>query len=60
MYLNVALAVDASISPEGQGFSGITSAQNIGSPAEVTEVLQRAVNAGGTLNKTTKVIRNSR
>jgi uncharacterized glyoxalase superfamily protein PhnB len=48
LYSKVALAEDAGISPEGQGFSGITLAQNVDSSAEVTELLQRAVKAGGT------------
>jgi catechol 2,3-dioxygenase-like lactoylglutathione lyase family enzyme len=51
LYSKVALAEDAGISPEGQGFSGITFAQNVGSSVEVAELLQRAVNAGGMLVK---------
>ena len=51
LYSKVALAEDAGISPDGMGFSGITLAQNVGSSAEVTDLLQRAVNAGGTLIK---------
>jgi hypothetical protein len=51
LYSKVALAEDAGIHPDGQGFSGITFAQNVGSSAEVTELLQRAVSAGGTLVK---------
>lgn len=51
LYSKVALAEDAGISPEGQGFSGITLAQNVDSSAEVTELLQRAVKAGGMLVK---------
>lgn len=51
LYSKVALAEDAGISPEGQGFSGITFAQNVGSSVEVAELLQRAVSAGGTLVK---------
>jgi uncharacterized glyoxalase superfamily protein PhnB len=37
--------------PDGMGFSGIPLAQNVGSSAEVSEVLQRAVSAEGTLIK---------
>jgi catechol 2,3-dioxygenase-like lactoylglutathione lyase family enzyme len=51
LYSKVALAEDAGISSEGRGFSGITFAQNVVSSAEVTELLQQAVNAGGTLIK---------
>jgi len=51
LYSKVALAEDAGIPPDGQGFSGITFAQNVGSSIEVTELIQRAVNAGGTLIK---------
>jgi catechol 2,3-dioxygenase-like lactoylglutathione lyase family enzyme len=51
LYSKAALAEDAGISPEGQGFSGITFAQSVSSSAEVTELLQRVVNAGGTLVK---------
>lgn len=51
LYSKVALAEDVGIPPDGQGFSGITFAQNVGSSIEVTELIQRAVNAGGTLIK---------
>jgi len=51
LYSKVALAEDVGISSEGQGFSGITFAQNVGSSVEVTEFLQRDVNAGGMLVK---------
>ena len=51
LYSKVALAEDAGIPPDGHGFSGITFAQNVGSSIEVTELIQRAVNAGGTLIK---------
>ena len=51
LYSKVALAEDAGISPEGQGFLGITFAQNVASSEEVTELLQRAVSVGGMLVK---------
>jgi len=51
LFSKVALAEDAGVSPEGYGFSGITLAQNVGSSAAVTELLQRAVKSGGTLVK---------
>ncbi len=51
MFSKVVLAEDAGVSPEGYGFSGIILAQNVGSSAAVTELLQRAVKYGGTLVK---------
>jgi catechol 2,3-dioxygenase-like lactoylglutathione lyase family enzyme len=51
LYSKVALAEDVGIPSKGQGFSGITFAQNVDSSVEVTEFLQRAVNAGGMLVK---------
>jgi len=56
LYSKVALAEDVGISSEGQGFSGITFAQNVGSSVEVTELLQRAVNAGGMLVKSGQTV----
>jgi len=51
LYSKVALAEDAGMPPDGMGFSGITLAQNVGSSSEVTELIQRAVSAGGKLVK---------
>jgi catechol 2,3-dioxygenase-like lactoylglutathione lyase family enzyme len=45
------LAKDAGISPEGNGFQGITLAHNVESSKEVLERLQIAVEAGGALVK---------
>jgi catechol 2,3-dioxygenase-like lactoylglutathione lyase family enzyme len=51
LFSKIALAEDAGVSPEGYGLSGITLAQNVGSSAAVTELLQRADKSGGTLVK---------
>ena len=51
LFPRAALAEDAGVSPEGEGFSGIALAQNVSSSKAVTELLQRAVKAGGTLVK---------
>lgn len=51
LFSKVELAEDVGVSPEGSGFPGITLAQNVGSSEEVTELLQRAVRAGGNLIK---------
>jgi len=40
------LAADASISPDGSGFTGITMAHNVGSKAEVDRVFGLAISAG--------------
>ena len=45
------LAADAGVSPGGHGFSGVTIAHNVTSPAEVDAVLDQAVAAGGRLVK---------
>jgi len=45
------LAKDANVSPDGQGFSGITLAQNVDSSTEVVAIIDQAVAAGGTLVK---------
>lgn len=45
------LAKDVGVSPEGSGFQGITLAHNVTTSQAVTELLQRAVDAGGTLVK---------
>ena len=46
-----ALAEDAGVDPQGQGFRGLTLAHNVGSPAEVDATLAEAVRAGATLVK---------
>lgn len=51
LYPRTELAKDALTSPDGEGFEGITLALNVGSSSEVTEILNKAVSAGGTLVK---------
>lgn len=46
-----ALAEDAAMPPEGQGFRGFAMSYNAESPAAVDEVLRQAVAAGGTLRR---------
>lgn len=45
------LAGDASVSPEGSGFSGITLSYNAVSETEVNEVLQKVEKLGATIIK---------
>lgn len=40
------LASDATVSPEGSGFTGITLAHNVGSKEGVDEVYKQAISAG--------------
>lgn len=51
LYGRDALAEDAQVSPEGEGFEGFTLAHNVGSETEVDAVVAQAVAAGGTLVK---------
>jgi catechol 2,3-dioxygenase-like lactoylglutathione lyase family enzyme len=51
LYPRHELAKDATVSPEGQGFSGITLAYNTRNRAEVDEVLKEAKTAGATILK---------
>jgi catechol 2,3-dioxygenase-like lactoylglutathione lyase family enzyme len=51
LYGRKALAEDAGISPEGNGFGGFALAHNVPSESEVDDVLGLAVAAGGTLVK---------
>ncbi|MEP7203828.1 MAG: VOC family protein, partial [Ilumatobacteraceae bacterium] len=46
-----ALAEDATVSPQGEGFSGISLAINLESEAEVDRVAAEWVSCGGTLVK---------
>ena len=46
-----ALAKDAGVSSEGNGYSGINLAHNVTSESEVPEVLDQAIAAGATLVK---------
>ena len=51
LYGRKALAEDATVSAEGNGFAGFTLAHNVASEPEVNEVLEQAVAAGATLVK---------
>ena len=51
LYPRTLLAEDVGVSPSGDGFAGITLAQNLKSSAEVSAALARAVESGGTLVK---------
>ena len=46
-----ALAKDATVSPEGSGYSGINLAHNVTSEKEVDQVIEQALSAGATLVK---------
>jgi len=45
------LAADATVSPEGSGYRGFSLAHNVGSEAEVEQVISQALAAGGTIVK---------
>ena len=51
LYGRDALAADADVSADGQGFEAFTLAHNVRSEAEVDEVVRQAVDAGATLVK---------
>ena len=51
LYPRDSLAEDATVSPEGSGFSGFALAHNVSSEAEVDQIIQQAVSAGATLVK---------
>ena len=51
LYSKAALAEDAQVSPEGTGFPGFTLSHNVSSEAEVDNLIEKAVTAGGTLVK---------
>ena len=51
LYPRVALAEDATVSPQGEGFEGFTLAHNVSSEAEVKEVMSQALVAGASLVK---------
>jgi len=52
LYGREALAEDATVSSEGEGFESFTLAHNVGSEKEVNEVVSQAVDAGATMVKT--------
>lgn len=51
LYGREALAEDATISAEGEGFESFALAHNVGSEKEVDEVVSQALEAGATLVK---------
>jgi hypothetical protein len=51
LYGREALAKDATVSPEGEGFAGFALAHNVESEAEVDAVIEQAVAAGAELVK---------
>lgn len=51
LYPKKLLAEDAQVSPEGQGFSGITLAYNAKSEQEVDEVIEKVKQLGATVTK---------
>jgi catechol 2,3-dioxygenase-like lactoylglutathione lyase family enzyme len=51
LYGKEALAEDAQVSAEGEGFEGFALAHNVSSEQEVDEVIAQAVDAGATLVK---------
>jgi len=51
LYGREALAEDASVYPDGEGFAGVALAHNVVSEAEVDAVIEQAVGAGATLVK---------
>lgn len=51
LYDRQALAEDATVPAQGQGFAGFTLAHNLNSETEVDHLLQQAVAAGATLVK---------
>ena len=51
LYGREALAADAKVSPEGNGFESFALAHNVCSESEVDEVMNRALKAGATLAK---------
>lgn len=51
LYGREALAADAGVPAQGSGFAGIALAHNLGSEAEVDELIAQAVAAGATLAK---------
>jgi uncharacterized protein len=51
LYRRNLLAADAKLSPDGNGFGGVTLAQNVASQREVDAALEAAVRAGAKLLK---------
>ena len=51
LYGREALAEDATVSPEGEGFESFALAHNVNSEKEVDDVMDQAISAGATLVK---------
>ncbi len=51
LYPRILLAADATLSPEGSGFTGITLAYNTNSEAEVDDILDHVKKCGGSIVK---------
>ncbi|WP_432470404.1 VOC family protein [Amphritea sp. HPY] len=51
LYDREALAEDASVVPDGSGFSGFALAHNVSSETEVDQIMEQAISAGATLSK---------
>jgi len=51
LYSRDSLAEDATVSPEGSGFTGFTLSHNVASETEVDQTIEQAVSAGATLIK---------
>lgn len=56
LYSRNALAEDATVPPEGNGFEGFTLAHNVSSEEEVEAVMSQALAAGATLVKTAQKV----
>ena len=56
LYSRNALAEDATVLPEGNGFEGFTLSHNVSSEEEVEKVMGQALAAGATLVKTAQKV----
>jgi uncharacterized protein len=56
LFGRAALAADAGVADSGPGFSGVTLAHNVASPAEVDATLAEAVAAGARLVKAAETV----
>jgi hypothetical protein len=56
LYSRNALAEDATVPPEGNGFEGFTLSHNVSSEEEVEKVMDQALAAGATLIKTAQKV----
>jgi len=51
LYARDSLALDAMVSPEGNGFRGFALAHNVASESEVDQTINQAIASGATLSK---------